>query len=207
MGQQQKEWTILKHPPFGNLKPEDEKWMENEWKIETHQKQTHKPVFGSFFTSFLALFFISIFWKMKSKMTSKMRTMNMLNLCQHPQHQYQPWMSIKTTIFGKSFQRGWCQDSLHQWSLDHWALRAHTESHAHTQNFHQVKYSNVQGLVNPPRVRGWGKEGKDREGPLKFVSNPWSLSGGKFEKKLNRPQACPEGNQRNLGKCLSWMSR
>ena len=156
----------MKHPPFGNLKPEDEKWMENQRKIETHQKQTHKPVFESFLISFLALFFISIFWKMKSKMTSKMRTMNMLNLCQHPQHQYQPWMSIKTTIFGKSFQRGWCQDSLHRWSPDHWALRTHTEIHAHTQKFS----SNIVMCKGWPTLQGSGV-GVRR---VRIEKDPWN---------------------------------
>ena len=28
--------------PFGNLKPKHEKWMKNEWKTETHQKQTRR---------------------------------------------------------------------------------------------------------------------------------------------------------------------
>ena len=145
--------------------------MDGKWiKIETHQKQTHKPVFGSFFTSFLALFFISIFWKMKSKM----RTMNMLNLCQHPQHQYQPWMSIKTTIFGKSFQRGWCQDSLHQWSLDHWALRTHTESHAHTQSLmltHKIFIrSNIVMCKGWSTVQGSGVGARR----VRIEKDPWN---------------------------------
>ena len=79
--------------PFGNLKPEHEKWMKNEWKAETHPKQTWRlflknGVFLVVFHVVSLLIFDSIFQKneMRNEMKNKSKTVtvndtNVKNIC------------------------------------------------------------------------------------------------------------------------------
>ena len=67
--------------PFGNLKSEHEKWMKNEWKTETHKKQTRQlfltnRVFQVVFHVVSLLIFDSIFQKneMRNEMKNKSKT-------------------------------------------------------------------------------------------------------------------------------------
>ena len=79
--------------PFGNLKPEHEKWMKNEWKTETHPKQTWQlflknGVFLVVFHVVSLLIFDSIFQKieMRNEMKNKSKLVtvkdtNVKNIC------------------------------------------------------------------------------------------------------------------------------
>ena len=72
--------------PFGNLKPEHEKWMKNEWKTETHQKQTRQlflknGVFRVIFHVVSLLVFDSIFQRneMRNDMKNESKTVTVNN--------------------------------------------------------------------------------------------------------------------------------
>ena len=57
--QERRKRTDTAETPFGNLKPEHEQWMKNEWKTETHQKQARQLFFKMVFFSML---FLAHFW-------------------------------------------------------------------------------------------------------------------------------------------------